>query len=138
MEADAIIMKKLGFSRSVSRVTWEGKRERAELCFKCFCIFSLTAWAYRQRKTVRDVINIKPNPSDHLITSVSSVRGKVQRIQNLDELIQPMIQQEEQGCGLAAATGSAAIGECRLPCLSIGGAAEQSHLLIITMLRAEG
>lgn len=121
MEAGAIIMKKLGFGRSVSRVRWEGKRERAELCFKCFCIFSLTAWAYRQRQTIRDIINIKPNPSDHLITSVSSVRGKVQRIQNLDELIQPMAQQGEQGCGHAAATESIAIGECRLPCLSIGG-----------------
>lgn len=77
-------MKKLGFGRSVSRVTQEGKRERAELCFKCFCIFSLTAWAYRQWETIRDIINIKPNPSDHLITSVSSVRGKGQRLQNLD------------------------------------------------------
>lgn len=93
MEAGAIIIKKLGFGRSVftcPRSPGKGQRVRAELWLKCFCFFSLIAWAYRQRETIKDVINMKPSPSEHLIICVRFVRGKVQRTQNQDELTQAM------------------------------------------------
>lgn len=37
-------------------------------------------------KTIKGIITIKPNPPDCLIISVSFIRGKVERTQNLDEL----------------------------------------------------
>lgn len=90
----------------------DGKGETRALMVMLLC-FHQQIMHSRPVETVKNLITIKPNPPDCLIISVSFVRGKVQRTQNLDELTLLMAQQGEQDCGYTA--GSLAPGECSLP-----------------------